>query len=114
MAMLMAIFVETFGPIASHLLQIHSNYRRRKIEGQEEKRKLCDVFDETASVMHEAENGSHRFTNAWRSKINKTLNERGILKQWSSDQMRSRYSLHMKFGSAKPASMAKQLFLRYK
>ena len=45
---------------------------------------------------------------------NETLNKRGILKQLSSDQMRSRYSLHMKFGSANPASMAKQSFPRYK
>ena len=43
--MLVAMNVETFGPIASDLLQIHSKYRQRKIEGQEEKRKLGDIFD---------------------------------------------------------------------
>lgn len=44
-AMLVAMNIETFGPIASHLLQIPSKYRGRKIEGQEEKRKLGDIFD---------------------------------------------------------------------
>ena len=61
--------------------------------------------------MHGAENGSHHFTNAWRSENNETLNERRILKHLSSDQMRSRYSLHMKFELANPASMS---FPRYK
>lgn len=60
--------------------------------------------------MHGAEDDSHYFTNALRSENNETLNERGILKQFSSDQMRSRYSIHMKFGSANLASMAKQSF----